>query len=291
MKNLFKKLFVVVAVFGLLSCEPDRHFLDLSGFDGDFSNGWVHFEVSSRSVAEDDPEGTELVVLRSDIEGSETVTIELVATYVDDGTDATSTFTVTPSNLQVTFEAGQARAVVAIIPINNDIADGNKTLEFTITNSARGAWIGYPGEARVNSAATVTIIDDDCPIDINAFVGTFSVAEQFTSGPNAPRGLASFFGESYRLILTLDPTDVTGTRVIINNAPGFDEYIPDGTVMTFLTCSGTVMFGNNEPPLIAVFRFFQFTESSYDEAASTVVVSGPLATFGPYQFILTRISE
>ena len=135
---------------------------------------------------------------------------------------------------------------------------------------------------------TITIIDDDCPVDINAFVGTFSVAEVFTSGTNEGLTLAGAFGESYQVEITLDPTDVTGTKLVLNNSAGFNEYFSPGTILTLNACPGTITFDAGNPTL-ALFAAMTVEDSSFDEGAVTIQADGPLGGFGPYQFILTKI--
>lgn len=141
----------------------------------------------------------------------------------------------------------------------------------------------------VPSPSTLTVlIVQTCPFTIGNFTGTFSVDENFTSGVNSPNGLSFFFTETYQVELALDPSDTTGSKVILTNSAGFNEYIPDGTVITIDEESGDIIFDAGNP-LLAGFRNFAYTDSFFDTCALSFQCSGPLATFGPYQFTFTKI--
>lgn len=142
----------------------------------------------------------------------------------------------------------------------------------------------------VISGSTLTVeIIQTCPFTIANYVGTFAVSEGFTSGVNAPNGLSFFFSEVYQVELALDPSDTTGQSLILTNSAGFNEYIPDGTVITLDEAdTKEVIFGAGDP-LLAGFRNYAYTGSSYDTCKLDIQCTGPLATFGPYQFTLTKI--
>jgi hypothetical protein len=119
------------------------------------------------------------------------------------------------------------------------------------------------------------------------FAGTYDVSEQFTGPPNAPFGLSDFFGESYQVELTSVPGD--SSKYTIANSSGFDTYFIDGAEVTLLS-DGSVFFEDGFStegfPVVALFRIFGFDTSSYD--AFSITCSGPLDTFGAYQFVITK---
>lgn len=126
---------------------------------------------------------------------------------------------------------------------------------------------------------------------LDGFVGTYTVAEQFTGPPNAPNGLGFFFNETYQVELARMSGDATASKFVITNSAGFDSYFIDGAELTF-GFDGTLSFddGNSEDgfPVVALFRIFEYTSSSYDYDNLVLQADGPLSTFGDYQFVLTK---
>ncbi|NNF18689.1 MAG: hypothetical protein HKN61_02840, partial [Flavobacteriaceae bacterium] len=197
-----------------------------------------------------------------------------------------SRFTVEPSNGTLTIPAGQFSADITITPIDNVLVDGNMDIVLEIT-SGSSVPAGIGGEGLQAATKTITLVDDDCPVDLAQFTGTFDVDEVFTSGLNEGLTLAGAFGQSYQLELTAQPGDATGTKVVITNSPGFDQYIPDGTVFTLQACPGTVDWETN-PLNIGLFADMTIEVSTFNEGQGTVIADGPLGGFGPYQFVLSK---
>lgn len=289
-------------MLAITSCQDEL----ISSYD----QRYVRFKDVSQSVAESTILGTadkvdskvgstfNVTIFRStsDFGSSQEVSFSVSSQYLSDsefadaGDDASDAFRISVDgagpNYTVTIPAGEASTSFVFRTIDDLFASGDKEVVFAL--SGAGSFDLGVGESEIGKSLKLTIVDDDCPINIADWVGTYMVEERFTGGVNAPNGLKDFFGESYRIQFALDPTDGTGTKVIITNVEGFNEYVPDGTVMTFVTCPKQVSFDAG-PPLIAVFRNFVFTESVYDEASFKVTCRGPLATFGPYEFVWTKM--
>lgn len=237
----------------------------------------------------------EIAVIRTGTDFSSEATVDFTATttyavtsdFFDEGDDASSTVTFSDEG-SLTISAGQTRGFIVVSIGDDVVASGDRTITVTLTGTSAGE-LGLT-ESDPKTTQAVTIVDDDCPIAIADWVGVYDVDENFTDGVNAPFGLADFFAESYQVEIALDPTDATGTKVVITNSDGFNTYFTDGLVMTFLTCPGQVAF--SEPaPNVALFRDFEFETSSYNEGNFSIKCEGPLATFGPYQFTLTKQAE
>lgn len=260
---------------GVVSCEED-----LLVYDTD--TGFLQLSATTGTITEDtmDPIVTTVLV------GSGTNENGVTVNFTVNSADA-SRFEITPASGSITIPAGEFSADISLQVIDNVTADGD--LDVTIElNSSSSLPLGIGAEGNFSTSRTITIVDNDCPVDINAFVGTFSVFENFTGGVNSPSGLNNFFGESYQVELSLVAGDASGTKVMITNSPGFNEYIADGTVMTFLACSGEVLFDDGFPT-VALFRTFEYDASTYSEADGVIQCTGPLATFGPYQFTFTKM--
>lgn len=78
----------------------------------------------------------------------------------------------------VTIKAGEGFAFVTLTAVDNDITDGNKKLTFTLESASDASFtIGYPGPDKKAKSMVLYIEDDDCPLDINDFVGTLKVED------------------------------------------------------------------------------------------------------------------
>lgn len=278
MKNIVRLFALASLVVVATSCEEQEN-LVYGGPD------FIQFANASSSGTETDGAASPFVttVLVGSDSNDAGVTVNFTVTSSDP-----SRYSVSPAGGTLEIPAGEFSGEILITPVNNLDVDGD--LEITITlQESSSLPAGLGGEGVNLASKTITLIDDDCPIDIDAFVGTFAVSENFTAGVNSPFGLADFFGEAYQLELSLAPGDVTGTKVEINNSAGFNVYIDDGTIMSFNACPGTISFDAGFP-VVALFTTFVYDASTYDEATSVIQATGPLASFGPYQFTFTRIA-
>ena len=274
----FINLFALATVLIFTSCEEQEN------ITYDIGQGFVQFTGTSASVVENssDPISIEILYGGSIASNQNGINVN----FTIEGADA-SRLNVTPSTGTIQIPAGQTSASISVLPIDNNIVDGN--LEFSISLSTDSDKpVGIGGEGINNASYDITIVDNDCPVDINGFVGTYTVFENFTGGNNAPFGLNNFFSESYQIELTLAPNDPSGTKLIVNNSAGFNTYIANGTVLAFDTCNGKVTFDGLSEVEVALFRTFVYEDSSYDETDFIIKATGPLATFGPYQFTFTK---
>ncbi len=276
---------------------------------GAFEDSSVSFRTATASLAEATVVGSadktdtkvgssfaiDVIRNTSNISSDLAVTFTVSSQFLSDsdfagaGDDASETFnlSIEGSNgtYTVTIPAGSASSQFVLRSNDDLFSSGDKQVVFTIT-SADGAKIGL-GNSGIGKSLTLTIVDDDCPITIADWVGTYTVEEVFTSGANEGLTLAGAFDETYELVLALAPNDATGTKVVITNAPGANVYMANGTVMTFITCTKQVAF-DPLPLRLALFANLNITASEYNEGQLKITVSGPLGNFGPYQFILTK---
>lgn len=274
MKNIYKYLFLGLLFTVFTGCEKEG----LIVFDT--PDGFVQLGGSSAtSIGEN--EATP-VVTRVEL-GKENLNSTSVVFTVQSADD--SRYEVLTSS-PIAIPVGQTFAEIMIQPIDNFDVDGNLDVTIALTG-ASDLPIGIGGDGLERVTRTVTIIDNDCPITIDDWVGTYDVSENFTDGANSPLGLSDFFGEAYQVELALDPNDISGTKVVITNSAGFNVYINDGTVMSFDTCNGAIGFDAGFP-LIALWNVYEYSASTYDEDTLSLQCSGPFLGFGPYQFTFTK---
>ena len=273
MKKIYLILSMVVLAFSCQDVEKPNLGVD---------SQWLQFEFSSQTTFENAGEPLMVPVLYSAAENTSGVDISF--SYTASTMDG---YTVSPASGVLNIPAGEFVGYILVTPIDDTTSGEDVVLNFSMQNSS-SIPMGIAGEGVYNTTAEVTILEDDCPIPINDWVGTYSVDEQFTGGVNAPNGLSDFFSDSYEVELSLAPGDASGTKVVINNTAGSNIYIYDGTVMTFVTCNKEVQFDAGFP-VVADWNVFEFTSSSFDQDALTIKCSGPLQGFGPYEFVLTKI--
>ncbi|MBC2837702.1 hypothetical protein [Robiginitalea sp. SC105] len=271
-----KKFIYLLMGLGLLaSCEEDLLVYDTP-------EGFVQFSSASGSITEAADEGPSVTtVLLGDGENPNGVTVDFTITASDP-----SRFTVEPSGGSIEIPAGSFSADIVITPVDNFQVDGDMDIVLELLPSS-SVPIGIGGEGNEGLSRTVTLVDDDCPVDLSAFIGTFSVEEVFTSGTNEGLTLAGAFGQNYQLEISAQPGDASGTRLVINNTAGFNTYLPNGTVIQLQACPGTVGFTTN-PINVALFADMTIETTSFNEEGRTITAAGPLGGFGPYEFVLTR---
>lgn len=270
MKKIINLSFVFLALM-LIGCDEEPLVYESP-------EGFVQFDVFPSEIGESD-DTRMLTVQLGQGSNPDGVTVNFSVI-----SDDPSKLDVSPSNGTIEIPAGEFTADIAITPIDNILVDGNTSVEIVLETSS-DVPVGVGGEGRNLASTSFTIIDDDCPVDSQAFVGTFTVDEVFTSGTNEGLRLAAAFGQSYQVELSLVESDPSGTSFEINNSAGFDQYFVDGTILRLFTCPGTVSIDNTS---IAAFSNITVEESSYDEASSTITLAGPLGGFGPYEIVLTR---
>lgn len=284
MKKILKIIPILLLVFAF-GCDGDD---DGARFANDPTTGWVEFSTptSGRTISII----TEEVILPVSIR---------VPVYED---GITVNYSIVP--VQGDFSSILTTEGSSIfVPAGRNGPDGNTNLGFITLNFANvadlteivvfdvvltGTDINGVNVGLGENSITSYRISTPCPIDINGLAGTYSVQENFTDGVNAPLGLTDFFGESYQLELSVNPDDLTQTQLIVNNSPGFDTYINNGTIITFDTCNGTVSYSQT-PLQLALFSTLDITASSYSEDTFVITSSGAFGAFGPYQFTLTKL--
>ncbi|SDR65611.1 hypothetical protein SAMN04515667_0031 [Formosa sp. Hel1_31_208] len=281
MKNILKLIPFVLLVFTLSSCEDDEE----NRFTSDPTTGWVEFSTPTS--------GTTISIITEELllpvsvrvpqyPNGLTISYDLVAVQ-GDFSGIVSTGTSIFAAPEPTSVNGNSRVVPITLNFSG-VGDLDEIVVFDVVLTAvdnNGVQIGLD-----DGSITSYRISTPCPIDINSFEGTYDVVEMFTGPPNGPNGLTFFFGESYQLDMFVNTDDVTETSVIVNNSPGFDTYMANGTIMNFDTCNFNVSF--SESPLeLALFSTMTIESTSYTNDGVITAV-GPLGNFGEYMFTFTK---
>ena len=281
-RNLLSILTLLVSsLFIFISCNEDDTATSIN------PDSIVRFETGEPviEISEESDEIIEIpVYINKEADGPVTVLYEVV------GDEAN--YEMISEYGKAVIPAGQRTGVILMQAVGNDTQDDPvNSVIVRITGSDTSFEV--PNEVAIGYAEKiVTFLDDECPVDIESFEGTYSVQEGFYDGVNAGLTLAGAFDESYQLEISTVDGDDTGTLLEINNSSGFDTYFDNGTIVQFDACNNSFSFPDGDP-LIALFAFHLTAESSYDEGAVKSMtgrgnmVAGA-SNYGPYEFILTK---
>jgi hypothetical protein len=273
-----KKIIAIIILTATLASCSKSEFMEYDNGDG-----FLQIENVPGVIGEDDEKPLVITISlgKADNPNGTTVDFEI------ETTDA-SRYEITPSNGSLDIPAGEFTGEITVTPINNIVVDGSVDVTISLSES-NATPIGIGGEGMERASASFVIEDDDCPLDSAAFVGTYTVSEVFSAGGrNAGLTLRAAFSENYQVQLTQVVGDESGTRFIVNNSAGFNQYFPADTSLTFLTCPGEVSVNVGTPINVAEFADMTITSSSYDEETSTISLAGPLGNFGAYEIRLVR---
>lgn len=299
MKNIIKIFSLLLFVSGFISCDKSD---DLK-YNPTPENGWIQFTQGTPSAIGAFQGTSNVIDLDVDIQvptTSQDLTINYSLVPVS-GLDPNTVFSnsgtsVAPAG-QTSYAGPDNNTGIDYSYLNTIKIDLNEALNADLNGetmvfdvvltgtSSSGITVGLSGETfPISTRITINPSLDD-------FVGTYDVSENFTDGVNAPFGLSDFFGENYQVELARMPDDPTASKFVITNSAGFDVYFIGGTDLTFLGDGGLFFDDGNDPngfPVVGLFRIFEFENSSYDYDNLVLQADGPLDTFGPYQFTLTK---
>ncbi|GIV36831.1 MAG: hypothetical protein KatS3mg032_1210 [Cyclobacteriaceae bacterium] len=160
--NSFIPVFLLAGIF-LSGCEEQ-----LTIFEGPYH---VRFSGTSASVSEDATTVTTVQVHFAGPSPAEDIQVEFSVTGGVAGTDFEF---VGSSGTTVTIPAGEFFATFSVRPVDNLVADGNKTIVFEITSVSGGLSAGL---GLVGKKFTYTIVDNDCPFEVANFTGTYDCDE------------------------------------------------------------------------------------------------------------------
>lgn len=162
MKKIFS-IFALAALF-LTSCsEVEEPNLGLK-------NQWLQFDKTDYAISEGAGTTIKIPVMLAGSSNPNGLDVKFNVTST-----SPTAYTIAPSNGVLRIEPGKFVAYIEVTPINNDLIADDVVLDFTFGDNAVS--IGLAGENRENKTTKLTIIEDDCPFDVNEFVGTYKALE------------------------------------------------------------------------------------------------------------------
>jgi hypothetical protein len=163
MKKIFS-IFALAALF-LTSCsEVEEPNLGLK-------NQWLQFDKTDYTISEGAGTTIKIPVMLAGSSNPNGLDVKFNVTST-----SPTAYTIAPSNGVLRIEPGKFVAYIEVTPVNNDLIADDVVLDFTFGDNAVS--IGLAGENRENKTTKLTIIEDDCPFDVNEFVGTYRALEE-----------------------------------------------------------------------------------------------------------------
>lgn len=297
--NIFISLFVLAFLFACEETEFEKTEDNLGRYVA-FSSSTISFAENSSSTTADgesikgsNAQTVEVFRSTSDLSNSVTVSVSSSVIYTSttdfaqEGEDASGTVTFSTDLNSVVIPAGKASTSFVVTAFDDDFSSGNKQITLTITNVSDGSMkIGAQG---IGGTAIITVIDDDCPIDIASFEGTYSMSVE--GSPGAPFEGFDLCASSSRdcsgpVTLTADPTDPLGQTAIITHPSIGGEY-----KIQFITCPKqtqvvqpmTSFFG------VSSWQMQQGSEpGTYNEDTKDIGIRGVLGVNGDFTINLKK---
>ena len=302
MKNIIKSISLLLVLTLTVSCDKDSS-EDL-GYAAQEERGWVQFLTTNPAQIGVFQGATGTIDLDVNIQVP-TTSSDLTINYALQSVSGADPSTIFSNSGAVVAPAGKTSyagpdndtgfeyTYLAMISLDLADLDGTTLTEPMIFDlvltgtSSSSITAGLEGET---FPVTQRIVINP---SISAFAGAFTVDEIFTGGTNAGLVLATAFGESYQVELTMVEGDSTASTMLVTNSDGFDAYYPAGTVITF-KLDGTLDVDdgvNFNIPYLAGFSYHFVDTTSYDYATGIIVCSGDFGyptNYGPYQTTLTK---
>ena len=178
MKNIFKSLIIIAVIaFGVIACdEEETTYTPLSYPDEAF----VAFEGTSMDAIESRESEVVVTVFLATVDQNSDVTIDYTITSEDAvlGTH----YEIVDNKSQFSIASGQYSDELKIKMLDNLETDGNKLVTITLTGNSAGATVGYPGPDSNGKDFALTILDDDCPLQLAGEFTEISETEPFGVG-------------------------------------------------------------------------------------------------------------
>lgn len=248
--KLFNK-YLFIASIGLISFSCAEE--DFRTFDEQyvaFSAASASLVESSAVVAADGAAAAgnnELILTlqRSarDFSAPLTVGITATATFTDDsdffaaGDDASSKIVPSVDLSAVVIPANQSSVSFSIGLVEDLLATGDVSVSFDITSVSDGSYAIGQQASDIRGSFSLTIVDDDCPIDLpGLWAGEYTV-ESFCAAPGSNNdGFCRTTGVVGSIVtLAADPSDPLGVTAILSGGIHAEP-----VTMVFQTCPLTV---------------------------------------------------
>ncbi len=198
MKILYK-LLTLSLLFGVItSCEEKNNVYEGQSF--------AMYEKTYYSATESSGEIIEVPVFLNIANGKHDSKVTVAYTITSDTGVEGVNYVIIDDKSEFSFEPGVYKDAIKVQIIDNTDEDGDKVLDIAITTSSNTSInIGTPGPTPTLKNTTLVIIDDDCALKINEFVGTPAGVEWWGWSPILQVGSGPYSnGINFTLVDTPD---------------------------------------------------------------------------------------
>jgi len=202
MKKIFS-IFALAALF-LTSCS------DVEEPNLGLKNQWLQFDKADYAISEAAGTTVKIPVLLAGNSNANGLDVKFNV-----ASNSPTAYTISPSNGVLRIEPGKFVAYIEVTPINNDLIESDVVLDFSFGDNAVS--IGLAGENRENKTTKLTIIEDDCPFDVNEFVGTYQALEEGylnTAGEQVYYDVVATLGTNPNTLVLKNLWDVGGSSTV-----------------------------------------------------------------------------
>ncbi len=278
MKKYINSLFAIFAALVIFTgCDEEDGRIT---FDGAF----IEFDVATQSIAENSTSIVRIPVNNAGPTSGSDITVN----YSTEGSTAVEgvDFEILAGGQlgQVIIPAGSNTGIIQLRMIDNLMSEGNLVLNLKLASNSANI---SSGRGEVGLASSLTIIDDDCPIDLSEYEGEYSMAVVGAPG-QAFDGFdlceAASRDCSGPVTLVADASDPLGLTAIIQHPSIGGEY-----KIEFVTCAQETKVVQPMTSFFGVAAWqMQQGQINGSYTASTIEIAGVLGTNGEFIITLTR---
>lgn len=200
-KYILQTIILCAGVILFSACEESgEHFVE-----GPTNVGFNNYQ--DESVSEATPEIYEVELRTSRVlESPTTVSFDFTAVGLEEGVD----FEFVSSNSEVVIPAEQSIGKILIKFIDNlDVSQEDRFIDFTLTNSGGEPQLGQELITGLTEKR-LYVLEDDCPLDLSSFVGTYSALEN--NGDYGPYEMTIELNEAGDGLIINNLWDVAGSN-------------------------------------------------------------------------------
>ncbi len=272
--KLISKIFLLTLL--VYSCsEEDPEF---GNFDFS-SDNFVSFETNAASINELVLEPLTLTATHAVSRGSASP-VSIPFTITSDNAVEGVDYMIIDNKTSFDFTSSDFSDSIQIMPIDNLVADGDKTL--TITLSSNSVTTGFPGPDSNNKSAVITIVDNDCAYTLEELGAAFWSGSDDSSGDEGPNGsqiTTAYDGTTFTIegiaYGWLTNTGFWDEVVLVSNPVVADIDLTNGMVTVALQPLCTTTWVGDIQPDYSVEA-----TGSYDSCSETMTISYDLIQGG-----------
>lgn len=194
MKKIITKVSILLlSMIVLSSCNENDN--DENIYEGE---SFVSFNATTSASISEDAASPLTVSVYASVPAAQAESFTLDFTVASSDAVAGTDYSVVGTKTSLSFGPDQYVDTIQIMPIDNLLAETNKTVTITLGTASNGLRVGLPGQDENAKVFTVTISENDCAFTLKEIGdGAFSGSDNVPAGqagPNSSMILTSFDG-------------------------------------------------------------------------------------------------